>query len=81
MTGSPETGCLLHRLRLNSAHENRGRKKYLPFYSHFVIFSVYCSVRTLRKQGGTTVDDSGIIELYFRRAETAIEETARKYGT
>ena len=27
------------------------------------------------------MDDSGIIELYFRRAETAIEETARKYGT
>ena len=27
------------------------------------------------------MDDSGIIELYFRRAESAIEETARKYGT
>ena len=27
------------------------------------------------------MDDSGIIELYLRRAETAIEETARKYGT
>ena len=26
------------------------------------------------------MDDSGIIELYFRRAESAIEETTRKYG-
>jgi len=27
MTGSPETGCLLHRLRLPGAHENRGQNK------------------------------------------------------
>ena len=47
----------------------------------FLRFPVYNGVRTLRNQGGTTVDDSGIIELYFRRAESAIEETARKYGT
>lgn len=26
------------------------------------------------------MEDSGIIELYFRRAESAIEETAKKYG-
>ena len=56
--------------------------KKIPFPCNFQALKfVYIDERTfISHQGGGTMDDKRIIELYFSRSEDAIKETDRKYG-
>ena len=50
------------------------------FHPYAGFFRLY-RCKDLTKQGGPTMEDEFIIGLYWSRNESAIEETAKKYGS